>query len=160
MHFSLLLQSGKWTLGEARPEPGSGQKHRFFDLRFCSQIRLTARSAQNLLLGQARGPREIPPSCSTMPPTPHRPRSRIALPSGRMRGPRGGVASRSGSGSEVSRSNFSAFPSRRPWAVGSDRASGGFSGGDGPGPSSSGLPGPRHPPTHRRRAAGSRQDRA
>lgn len=33
-----------------------------------------------------------------------------------MRGPRGGVASRSGSVSRVSRSSFGAFPSRRPWA--------------------------------------------
>lgn len=68
----------------------------------------------NLLLGQAPGPREMPPSCSSTPPTPRRPRSRISLAPGPMRGPRGGVASKSRS--EVSRSSFSSFPSSRPWA--------------------------------------------
>lgn len=59
-------------------------------------------------MGEAAGPKEMPPSCSSTPPTPCRARSGDSRAPGATRGPR----------SHVSKSSFSAFPSRRPCAAG------------------------------------------
>lgn len=69
---------------------------------------------KDLLLGETPEPREMPLSCSSTSPTPRWPRSRISRAPGLIRGPRGGLESRSPP--EVSRSSFNVFPSRRPWA--------------------------------------------
>lgn len=91
----------------------------------------------------------MPPNCSSTLPTPCWPRSRISRAPGVRRGPRGEGVARS----LISKSSFSAFPSRRPRAAkllqGSALEEPGFR--------CTHVP---TPPTHPKRVSGSSQGRA
>lgn len=160
VHFPLLLQSGKWTLGEAKPEPRSGQeKHRFltsgFALRFASLPVLPRTYSWDRPVGLGK----YPQAAAACPPRRigHAPGS--LCPQDGCGGRGAGWRPGPGPGPRSAGPTSARFPQGALGLRGPTERSAGFSGGAGPGPSS-GLPGLRHPPTHRRRAAGSSRDRA